>query len=139
MGGTQSGPLGANLFVYHLPKRFTDRDLFALFSRIGNILSAKVYVDKQTHESKCFGFVSYQFPYEASMAIKQLNGFQVQTLTIMSTPNFNVNFNGSDPKYMSNVYLKYWVHFYILRKKYILRENIFCAKIYFIATKFVVM
>ena len=57
IGGTRSGPQGANLFVYHLPKRFTDRDLFTLFSKIGNILSAKVYVDKQTQESKCFGFV----------------------------------------------------------------------------------
>ena len=77
IGGTRSGPHGANLFVYHLPKRFTDRDLFTLFARVGNIISAKVYVDKQTQESKCFGFVSFKHAYEASMAIKQLNGYQV--------------------------------------------------------------
>lgn len=77
IGGTRSGPPGANLFVYHLPKRFTDKDLFQLFSRIGNIISAKVYVDRQTHESKCFGFVSFLQPYEAAMAIKQFNGYQV--------------------------------------------------------------
>ena len=78
IGGTRSGPPGANLFVYHLPKRFTDKDLFQLFSRIGNIVSAKVYVDRQTHESKCFGFVSFQHTYEAAMAIKQFNGYQVK-------------------------------------------------------------
>ena len=77
IGGTRSGPPGANLFVYHLPKRFGDKDLFHLFSQSGKIVSAKVYIDKMTQESKCFGFVSFRHKYEAGLAIKTLNGIQV--------------------------------------------------------------
>lgn len=49
------GPPGANLFIYHLPRDLTDADLATLFAPFGNVVSAKVYVDKKTSESKGFG------------------------------------------------------------------------------------
>lgn len=71
------GPDGANLFIYHLPLEFTDADLVAMFSSFGNILSAKVFVDRYTNLSKCFGFVSYDVPSAAQTAIQAMNGFQI--------------------------------------------------------------
>lgn len=73
----QEGPDGCNLFIYHLPSEFTDLELAQTFSKFGSILSAKVFIDKKTNLSKCFGFVSYDQPLAASQAIQAMNGFQI--------------------------------------------------------------
>ncbi|KAJ0054095.1 hypothetical protein Pint_01079 [Pistacia integerrima] len=76
-GGQLEGPPGANLFIYHIPQDFGDQDLANAFQQFGRVLSAKVFVDKATGVSKCFGFVSYDGPVAAQNAIAMMNGFQL--------------------------------------------------------------
>ncbi|KAL3686285.1 hypothetical protein R1sor_008859 [Riccia sorocarpa] len=71
------GPPGANLFIYHIPLEFGDQELSTTFSSFGNVISAKVFVDRATGASKCFGFVSYDSPEAAQAAINVMNGFQL--------------------------------------------------------------
>ncbi|XP_057507673.1 RNA-binding protein BRN1-like isoform X1 [Actinidia eriantha] len=76
-GGQVEGPPGANLFIYHVPQEFGDQELASAFQPFGTVLSAKVFVDKATGVSKCFGFVSYDSPEAAQSAINMRNGFQL--------------------------------------------------------------
>jgi RNA recognition motif-containing protein len=66
-----------NLFVAKLSSSTTGDDLQELFSAHGEVASAKVIFDRETGNSKGFGFVEMPNDDEASAAIAALNESEV--------------------------------------------------------------
>lgn len=56
----------------------TSDDLAALFGEHGTVTSAKVIMDKETGNSKCFGFVEMEDETEGMNAINALNETELQ-------------------------------------------------------------
>jgi hypothetical protein len=51
----RAGPPGCNLFVFHIPNDMTNQDLFNYFATFGNVISARIMVEKETGRSRGFG------------------------------------------------------------------------------------
>ncbi|RHY27973.1 hypothetical protein DYB32_006382 [Aphanomyces invadans] len=112
------GPVGANLFIYHLPHDLTDADLATAFAPFGTVISAKVYMDKNTGESKGFGtscggrgtrdecgvagFVSYDSAQAADAAIASMNGFQIGSKRL-KVQHKRVHHRGLGEEYLDHV------------------------------------
>ncbi|MBN2772982.1 MAG: RNA-binding protein [Prolixibacteraceae bacterium] len=62
-----------NIFVAKLSAGTTGDDLHELFSEFGEVTSAKVIFDKETGNSKRFGFVEMADENAGQQAINQLN------------------------------------------------------------------
>jgi len=62
------------LFVGSLAYSVTDDELRDFFASAGNVVSAKVIMDRESGRSKGFGFVEMGSDEEAQTAIKDLNG-----------------------------------------------------------------
>ncbi|XP_010547757.1 PREDICTED: glycine-rich RNA-binding protein 3, mitochondrial-like isoform X2 [Tarenaya hassleriana] len=64
----------SKLFVGGISYNTDDQSLREAFSRHGEVLEAKVIVDRETGRSRGFGFVTYTSSEEASSAIQALDG-----------------------------------------------------------------
>jgi RNA recognition motif-containing protein len=105
-----------------LPRDITDADLATLFAPFGNVISAKVFVDKKTSDSKGFGniyiyiyiyiysyayiyinfnnlgFVSYDTFESATFAIEAMNGFQIGSKRLkVQHKRISSSWTGEDP------------------------------------------
>lgn len=72
-----------NLFVAKLSSSTTGDDLQELFSAHGEVASAKVIFDRETGNSKGFGFVEMPNDDEANAAIAALNESEVDGKNIV--------------------------------------------------------
>jgi cold-inducible RNA-binding protein len=75
--------MATKLFVGSLPWAVDDAQLQQLFADFGQVLSAKVIVDRDTNRSKGYGFVEFENDDEAKAAIDKLNGSDVQGRAIV--------------------------------------------------------
>ncbi|KAK4792075.1 hypothetical protein SAY86_022510 [Trapa natans] len=67
-----------DLFVSNLPDGVDEIRLKELFCSFGRVTEAKMVRDKNTSRSKGCGFVRYEDPKDASMALMHLNGLEVE-------------------------------------------------------------
>ena len=70
--------MSKKLFVGSLSFEITDSELEDLFKQYGEVLSARVIVDKYTSRSRGFGFVEMSSDGSAQSAIDALNGTEVK-------------------------------------------------------------
>lgn len=74
--------MATKLFVGSLSYNTTDATLEEFFAAVGNVVSAKVIVDRDTNRSKGFGFVEMASEEEAQKAVAELNGKELDGRTI---------------------------------------------------------
>jgi len=75
--------MASKLFIGSLSYNVTSAKLEELFSEYGKIQSAEVIIDRQTGQSKGFGFVEMESSDDAKKAIEGLNGKEVDGRTIV--------------------------------------------------------
>jgi len=62
------------LLVRNIARNTTEEELTSLFEEFGTLQSCTLVLDKETGESKGFGFVEMPKIGDAKLAIKKLNG-----------------------------------------------------------------
>lgn len=71
------------LYVGNLSYSLSDSDLEQAFSEFGEVLSAKIIMDRETNRSKGFGFVEFGSNEAATDAINAMNGKEVSGRTLV--------------------------------------------------------
>ena len=70
--------MAKKLYVGNLSYNTTEDGLRGLFSQFGNVVSAKIIFDRETGNSKGFGFIEMGSDDEASAAINGTNGHEFE-------------------------------------------------------------
>lgn len=69
--------MGNKLYVGNLPYNTTEDDLRSLFEQAGSVASVTIIKDRETRQSKGFGFVEMGSSEEAENAIRLFNGYNL--------------------------------------------------------------
>lgn len=73
------------MYISNLGFHTSDADLRKLFEQFGQVASAKVITDRDTGRSRGFGFVEMNSQTEATQAMNQLNGKDIEGRSISVT------------------------------------------------------
>jgi RNA recognition motif-containing protein len=76
--------MDSKLYVGNMPYTTTEDELRSLFGQAGNVTSVAVIKDRDTGQSKGFGFVEMGSQADAQKAIGMFNGYRMgeRTLTV---------------------------------------------------------
>ncbi len=66
------GRMGNKLYVGNLPYKFSKEELSEIFEPYGEVVDARIVMDKHTMRSKGFGFVEMSSDDEATAAVEGL-------------------------------------------------------------------
>ena len=75
--------MSSKIYVGNLPYSVTDASIKSNFAEFGGVSSAKVMMDRDTGQSKGFGFVEMASAEAAQAAINALNGMSVDGRAIV--------------------------------------------------------
>lgn len=103
-----------NVFVKYLPPDLTEEKFRALFNDFGTIVSSKIMIDQSTGKSLGYGFVRFETPQDAQVAIERMDGTKISNKRLLcklanqssSTHNYNVNNLLSNQTPSDNLYIK---------------------------------
>jgi RNA recognition motif-containing protein len=87
------------IYVGSLPFKMKEQQLKELFEAFGEVLSAKIVIDKITRQNKGFGFVEMPSDEEARKAITSLNGSeQMERKIVVNTAQPKAEIPKGKPK-----------------------------------------
>jgi cold-inducible RNA-binding protein len=69
--------MGNKLYVGNLPYNISEDELRSLFEQAGTVASVAIIKDRETRQSKGFGFIEMGNDEEAENAIRLLNGYNL--------------------------------------------------------------
>jgi len=74
--------MGKKLYVGNLPFSATEDSLKEAFLQFGTVESVTIITDRDTGQSKGFGFLELATPQEAASAITKMNGSEMDGRTL---------------------------------------------------------
>ena len=97
-----------NMYVSNLSFHTTDEDLRTLFSKFGEVSSAKVIMDRETNRSRGFGFVEMPSDDAAKEAMTGLNNKDIEGRALSVSIAREKSSNGSRNSGGGGGYNKRW-------------------------------
>ena len=79
------------IFIANFPFDFTEKDICDLFKIFGEILACKLVTDPITGKSRGFGFIEFRGRRQARLAMKNMNGVEINGRFVAVTPSTSEN------------------------------------------------